>query len=301
MEEVLRDLNRESTLIADSIQHFQACVSGRPVEGQKSKTDELTVLSLNEALQVIRANLQALKVKLIDAGVRGKLTEHLESDGTAHDLITQILNEREALTRQGIIKADKAGSEISPSEVPYAIPSNWQWVRLEQLGANIETPFADGPFGSNLKTEHYTKEKQVRIIQLSNIGETGWRDDNEKYTTYEHLETIKRSEVHKGDIVIAKMMPAGRAIIVPDVSDAYVLSSDCIKFVPHKLLCKRYLYYAINSEMFKKQVLGKITGIGRERTSLSKVKTFLIPLPPVAEQVRIADRIEELLGETTQE
>lgn len=96
-------------------------------------------------------------------------------------------------------------------------------------------------------------------------------------------------------------MPAGRAIIVPGVSDAYVLSSDCIKFVPHQLLCKRYLYYAINSEMFKKQVLGKITGIGRERTSLSKVKQFIIPLPPVAEQIRIADRIEELLGETTQE
>ena len=301
MEEVLIDLNRESTHIADSIQHFQACVSGKTIEEQKNRTGDLTVLSLNAALQVIRTNLQALKIKLIDAGVRGKLTEHLKSDGTAHDLITYILNEREDLSTQGIIKVDKVETEIPSAEIPYEIPDNWQWVRLELLGANIDTPFADGPFGSNLKTEHYTKEKQVRIIQLSNIGETGWRDDNEKYTTYEHLKTIKRSEVHKGDIVIAKMMPAGRAIIVPDISDAYVLSSDCIKFVPHSILCKRFLYYAINSEMFKKQVLGKITGIGRERTSLSKVKQFLIPLPPVAEQKRIADRIEELLGETTQD
>ena len=301
LDEVLNDLNQGATLIADSIKHFQSCVANNILKKKNDDSVNLNVLTLNESLQTIHSNLQALKVKLIDAGIKGRLTERTKSDGSANEIIDAILLERNQLIRQGKLREKKIIDKIDISEIPYKIPDNWKWVRIESLGANIDAPFADGPFGSNLKTEHYTKEKQVRIIQLSNIGECGWKNENEKYTTYEHLETIKRSEVHEGDIVIAKMMPAGRAIIVPNVSKAYVLSSDCIKFVPHKLLCKRYLYYAINSEMFRKQVLSKITGIGRERTSLTKIKNFLIPLPPVAEQMRIADRIELLLGETSKE
>ena len=81
-----------------------------------------------------------------------------------------------------------------------------------------------------LKKEHYTENREVRIIQLSNVGDSGWRNENVKYTTFEHLKTIERSAVNAGDIVIAKMMPAGRAIIVPDIEKQYVLSSDCVRF-----------------------------------------------------------------------
>ena len=197
---------------------------------------------------------------------------------------------------EGIIKKRKESEEIVDDEIPYDIPDNWMWVRLENLTANIDIPMADGPFGSNLKKEHYTTNREVRIIQLSNVGASGWRDENVKYTTFEHLKTIERSAVNAGEIVIAKMMPAGRAIIVPDVDKQYVLSSDCVKFVPHPELLTSYLYYAINSDMFRKQVLGSITGVGRERTSLSKLKNFLIPVPPYAEQVRIVEKLESLLN-----
>ena len=57
-------------------------------------------------------------------------------------------------------------------EVPFEIPESWEWVRLFNLGDNINDAFADGPFGSNLKKEHYTDRKELRLIQLSNIGES---------------------------------------------------------------------------------------------------------------------------------
>lgn len=80
----------------------------------------------------------------------------------------------------------------------------------------ISNEMVDGPFGSNLKTEHYTTERQVRIIQLSNIGEAGWNNANVKYTTFSHAAELQRCIVQPGSILIAKMMPAGRAIICPD-------------------------------------------------------------------------------------
>ena len=68
------------------------------------------------------------------------------------------------------------------------IPIDWEFVPVSELAKDM----ADGPFGSNLKKEHYTSDPQTRIIQLSNIGENGWEDENTKYTTYEHTKTISR-------------------------------------------------------------------------------------------------------------
>lgn len=139
--------------------------------------------------------------------------------------------------------------------------------------------------------------KEVRIIQLSNIGEEGWRNENVKYTTFTHLTTISRSEAFPDDIIIAKMMPAGRAIICPYGDIKYVLSSDAVRFDFSKFLYRKYLYYAINSQVFKDQVYGEVQGITRVRTSLSKLREYLIPLPPLSEQHRIVAKIEELMKE----
>lgn len=185
---------------------------------------------------------------------------------------------------------------VPEEEQPYEVPGNWVWVKFGHLAIDI----ADGPFGSNLKKEHYTDSKEVRIIQLSNIGKNGWREDNTKYTTYEHAETISRSLVKPGEIVIAKMMPAGRAIIVPNGEKAYVLSSDAIKFVPKKSINTKYMLYAINSNMFRNQITLETQGITRARTSIGKIKTYAFPLPPLAEQQRIVDRIESLFAKLDQ-
>ena len=106
----------------------------------------------------------------------------------------------------------------------------------------------DGPFGSDLKTEHYTSEHQVRIVQLSNIGESGWNDENTKYTTFAHADELGRCVVQPGAILIAKMMPAGRAIICPDSEKGYILGSDVVKVIPNSSVDSRYLVYATKSQ-----------------------------------------------------
>ena len=290
MDETFCDIQAEAKGIADAVNHINELIN---YNGVIRDNDFSSIKILQDRLS---ADCEVFKRKLIDEGIQGKLTVQCTEDGTAEELISSIVTERERLISEGIIKKRKESEEIVDDEIPYDIPDNWMWVRLENLTANIDIPMADGPFGSNLKKEHYTTNREVRIIQLSNVGASGWRDENVKYTTFEHLKTIERSAVNAGEIVIAKMMPAGRAIIVPDVDKQYVLSSDCVKFVPHPELLTSYLYYAINSDMFRKQVLGSITGVGRERTSLSKLKNFLIPVPPYAEQVRIVEKLESLLN-----
>ena len=257
-------------------------------------------------------NAQQLKNSILQMAVQGKLVPQDPNDEPASVLLEKIRAEKERLIKEGKIKKDKKASVIFrgadnayyekvgdaepvciDDQIPFDIPDSWEWVRLKSIAASINNAFADGPFGSNLKREHYTEKHEVRIIQLSNIGENGWRNENTKYTTYKHAETIPRSQVEPGSIVIAKMMPAGRAIIVPDAEKDYILSSDAVKFIPHKELIKEFLVFAINSPAFREQVVAEAHGVTRIRTSLGKIQTYLIPIPPVSEQERIVKRLKE--------
>jgi len=163
----------------------------------------------------------------------------------------------------------------------------------KKLGSIAEDS-ADGPFGSNLKKEHYTTKKEVRIIQLSNIGEDGWREENTKYTTFEHLKNISRSEVEPNDIVIAKMMPAGRAILCPSHEKKFVLSSDAVKIKLKKGVVTRFILHSINSPYFRKEVYNNVTGSGRVRTSLTKLRECIIYLPSLTEQQSIVATLDSL-------
>ena len=224
---------------------------------------------------------QDLRDAVLQAAMEGKLTEQLESDSKINDLINKLCLNK---------KLDNYFEE------PNAIPSHWIWMKIGNLGQTNDTDsFSDGPFGSNLKKIHQTLNPEVRIIQLSNVGEYGWQNDNVKYTTFEHLKTIQRCEVHPGDFVIAKMMPAGRTIIMPKLDTKITLGSDVIKFVPNKYLNKNFLLYAMHSYCFLNQIYKNVKGITRVRTSLSKVKNCVLPIPPFEEQQRIVDKLNEIM------
>ncbi|MBR1656422.1 MAG: restriction endonuclease subunit S [Prevotella sp.] len=132
------------------------------------------------------------------------------------------------------------------------------------------------------------------MIQLSNIGEDGWREENTKYTTFEHLKNISRSEVEPNDIVIAKMMPAGRAILCPSHEKKFVLSSDAVKIKLKGGMDTRFILHSINSPYFRKEVYENVSGSGRVRTSLTKLRACSIFLPSIDEQQRIVATLDSL-------
>lgn len=290
-----------------------------PIEEQKRITAKIAeLLSLIEEIESGRTELlSAIRqagAKILDLAVRGRLAAQDLADEPASRLLARIREEKEKLVKEGKCKRDKKESVILrgedgsyyekigstvkniDKEIPFDLPEGWTWCRLKSLAAPEENSFVDGPFGSNLKTEHYTLNREVRIIQLNNIGEFEWKNKGVKYTTFEHANKLNRCATYPGDIVIAKMMPAGRAIIVPDIEKKYVISSDCVRLQPSAMINSEYLVYMVNSPGINACILDKVQGIGRTRTSLSKLKELLVPLPPVEEQKRIVIAIERLFS-----
>ena len=278
------------------------------------KCRELISLSatIEHDKQLIQNLLFKTKTKILDLAIRGKLVPQDPDDEPASVLLDHIRAEKEELIKQGKIKRDKKESVIFKGEdnsyyetigtktfcinkdIPFNIPDNWSWCRLKSLAAAQENSFVDGPFGSNLKTDHYTQNQEVRIIQLNNIGEFEWKNQGIKYTTYEHAETLSRCKSYPGDIVIAKMMPAGRAIIIPDLEKLYIISSDCVRLHPSNIVNSEYIMYMINSPSINKYILDNVQGIGRTRTSLGKLKELLVPIPPYNQQVKISNSIKNI-------
>lgn len=168
---------------------------------------------------------------------------------------------------------------------------DWEQRKLSDTIVDI----ADGPFGSNLKTEHYTDEKEARIIQLSNLSDYGWQEANTRYTTFEHAKEIRRCIVNEGELVMGKMMPAGMTIIRPNTEKMYVLSSDCVRIKLDKnVAIDDFFLYTTKSETFLNQVNNDSQGSTRVRTSISKIREMDIATPSLEEQAKIGEYFTNL-------
>ena len=175
-------------------------------------------------------------------------------------------------------------------------------VALGDVAASTPNSFVDGPFGSDMKSDEYTKDG-VRLIQLQNIGDGNWLNDNKKFISEEKFTLLKRHGAVAGDIAIAKMAdPVARSCILPPVAKQFIVVADCIKLTPDKSKYDAgFVSRAINSHNTRREAELKSSGTTRLRINLSALKTVHVWAPPLPEQTRIAamlDTVDEAIATT---
>ena len=174
------------------------------------------------------------------------------------------------------------------------LPGGWLLVPLEQLIAPVAHAITDGPFGSNLKSAHYT-DTGPRVIRLQNIGDGVFKDE-EAHIAPERYELLRKHAVSPGNIAMAllgEVLP--RACIVPDWLGLAIVKADCVKIVlDESIVDSRFVCTALNSQQVRSRTSKLIKGIGRPRLNLRQARQITVPIAPRPEQVRIADRIDEL-------
>ena len=157
------------------------------------------------------------------------------------------------------------------------IPFNWITVPLSSLIDDDKYAMVDGPFGSDMKNEEYV-DSGVPIVQLTNIRPMHHNLDSIKYVTEEKATMLQRHNAKAGDLVIAKMMPAGRSCILSDDYDRYVICADVIKVSIDDLNIKRFIAYSMNSYGLIASEM-KSSGSTRSRISLGIAKRIHVALP----------------------
>jgi type I restriction enzyme, S subunit len=103
------------------------------------------------------------------------------------------------------------------------LPQGWAEVRVGDVAASL----VDGPFGSNLKTEHYTQEG-ARVIRLQNIGDGRFDDTDKAFISDDRYQLLRRHVAEPGDVLIAALgdvLP--RVCLVPPELGPAIVKADC--------------------------------------------------------------------------
>jgi type I restriction enzyme S subunit len=168
------------------------------------------------------------------------------------------------------------------------LPNGWRWVKLEEIADKSHYALSSGPFGSNLTSAHY-QNTGVPVLRGLNISDGQLSLEDLKFISEEKAKELARSEVKPGDVVVVAVGASGLAFQIPESLPRAIMSQNFNKITPDlSQVNAKYLEICLNSDIVQSQLKQEITDTVRTFLSLTKLKDVDIPLPPLAEQKRIA-------------
>lgn len=200
---------------------------------------------------------------------------------------------KQSLITETVTKGLNASVEMKDSGIEWIgeIPLHWKVSKLKYIKDKANYSIVDGPFGSDMKVEDYI-DTGIPITQLNNISPMKHELKKLKFVSEEKAESLKRHQIFPNDLLVAKMMPAGRTCIVSNEYDKYMLSSDSIRVkVSNDIANSVYIAYHLNvlntyeAEMYSK-------GSTRIRINLVIVNNYNVLLPPLEEQNLITEYLD---------
>ncbi|MDY9926897.1 restriction endonuclease subunit S [Methanosarcina sp.] len=174
---------------------------------------------------------------------------------------------------------------------PAINPKGWP---LKPLG-ELASKFSDGPFGSNIKSSHYT-ENGIRVVRLQNIGVGEFLDGDKAYISEEHFIELKKHECLPGDIIVGTLgSPNLRACIQPDWLNVAINKADCVQLRPdERIVNAPYICSLLNQPATEKMAQDLMLGQTRLRISMGRLRGLEVPFPPLSLQQEFARRIESV-------
>ena len=230
---------------------------------------------------------QAIRKKILDLALRGKLTEQLPEDGTGQQLFQHIQERKAVLAGTGKAKKQESLIPLTKEDIPFEILDNWQWVRLGDITAKITS--GSTPTGGK-KSDAYV-DKGFCFFREQNIYNDGIHSEGMVYITEQLLSTRENSTVIAKDILLNITGGSiGRCAIVPDDFSKGSINQHILiirmveeetRFFTHLVLCSPYAQNHIKSK-----AVGDKDGF-----SGGRCKYMPVPLPPLPVQKRIVSII----------
>lgn len=226
---------------------------------------------------------QALREKILDLAMRGKLVKQDPNDEPASVLLEKIKAEKAELVKEKKIKKSKSLPEITDDEKPFDIPDSWEWVRLDEINTY------------NGKSVHPDKEP-TKNFELYSVPIYETRQP--EITVGKEIRSNKQT-VEPEDVLLCKINPRiNRVWKVGNFTQYETIASTEWIVVRQKEIIPEYLRYALMSPYFRKLLQSNVSGVGGSLTRAKPVlvRKYPFPLPPLSEQSRIAAKIAELFA-----
>ena len=232
---------------------------------------------------------QALREKILDLAMRGKLVPQDPDDEPASVLLEKIKAEKEQLIKEKKIKKAKSLDPITDEEKPFEIPDSWEWVRLGDV--------AEITSGGTPKTSEksYWENGNIPWITPAVMSETKtdiiFNNHKIKYINNLGLENSSAHLIPKNSLVMSSRAPIGYVNIVPF---EYTTNQGCKSVTLYSETIKEFVYFALKFAI--PDMNKRASGTTFKEISGTKFGQTLIPLPPLSEQSRIAAKIAQLFA-----
>lgn len=254
---------------------------------KKMKKANTEIEKLNSEICCQEKLISQLRQSILQDAVQGKLVPQDPDDEPASVLLERIKEEKERLIKEKKIKKQKSLLPITEDEIPYELPKGWEWVRLGEICSLI----TDGTHS----TPNYVS-KGVPFLSVKDIS-NGFIDFNHTrfITQQEHEELIKRCKPEYGDVLLTKVGTTGIAKVIDTKREFSIFVSLALLKIIHNTLYPYYIEYMLNSPLGKKQSEENTQGIGNKNLVIKCIKNFIVPLPPLNEQKRIVEKVDQLM------
>jgi type I restriction enzyme S subunit len=212
--------------------------------------------------------------------------------GAKKKLVALLGEQKQTIIRCAVTRGLNADVRVRHSDVEWLgdVPENWSVIPLRR----VTIARCDGPFGSGLKSSHYT-DCGVRVIRLQNIGHGEFKEAGAAYIAPEYYETLGDHDVLAGDVLIAGLgddrNPAGRACVAPAHIAPAMVKADCFRFrLKRELVDPDFLALQLTATASDASaILG--AGATRQRVNLESTASRWIALPPPPYQRLIVEHV----------
>ncbi len=234
-------------------------------------------------------NVEKLRQAILQLAVQGKLILQNPEDEPASVLIEKIKDEKKKLAKEKKIKEIKVDS-IENEDLPFSLPDKWIWTMLGNLCLQV----SDGPHYS---PQYVSKKEGVPFLSARNIKIDGFELDSAKYVSFEdHDEFCKRIKPEKGDILYTKGGTTGIAKVNDLDFEFSIWVHVAVLRLAKSFIDPYYLALTLNSSLCYEQSQKFTHGSSNKDLGLTRMINILLPLPPLAEQKRIVEKVEQLMG-----
>ena len=269
----------------------------------ESEADKLNCLNLNI--------YDKLKKTVLQEAIQGKLVQQIAEEGTAQKLLEQIKTEKQKLVKEGKLKKSalndsvifrgddnkyweksEDGAVCIDEEIPFEIPSNWAWVRLDDICSFIHRG----------KSPKYSPIKKYPVVAQKCNQWAGFSIEKAKFiepksiTSYNDEYFLQDRDLMWNSTGLGTL---GRMAIYYTILNPYELAvadSHVTVIRPYKThIVSEYLYYYFASNTVQSVIEDKSDGSTKQKELATKtVKSYLVPLPPFVEQLRIVQKIKSV-------
>ena len=251
-------------------------------------------------------NTKQLRQKILDLAIRGQLVPQDSNDEPASVVLEKIRAEKQTLIEQKKIKKDKKSSYITcdlfpyqkytehfadgsskniTDEIPFEIPKNWAWCRLGEIGN-----WAAGSTPSRKEIKYYQKGI-IPWLKTGDLNDSFINETSEFITELAIEEnTLRLNPI--GSVLIAMYGATTGKLGLLNIEAT--TNQACCACIPFSGINNRFLFFYLLSQ--KQNIQEKAEGGAQPNISKEKLINILFPLPPLSEQRRIVEKIEELLA-----